>query len=774
MQKLQALAAMDRLDPESCVVEDHGSWDGRWQLPSRSTWQSRMALGLLWPVGRHEIMAVQAARKEYFWRNMSEAQRKAFIPAAEKGWKVWTENDALVELSLEESRKVLENLKVRGELHRVLRPRYVYTDKNDGLRTELHDLPIAASARLVVPGFKDIDSFTVRKDAPTISRLSQRMILTYAACLHQSQGWRLRSADIKSAFMKGELFDVGERELYIENIQTPNKDEPILPLKPGVICRLRKGIFGLADSPRRWYLRLHKSLTQLGWQRSAVDFALWYLWDSSGTRLEGVVGSHVDDLLFAGGPRASKLLDQLGEELGFGSLEEGSFNYCGKHIAQQEDGSIVVSMVEYHQNLKPIVIATERKKQIESALTPGEHRQLRAVLGSLQWLVAQIRYDLAFPLSVLQSEKPTVLTMLKANSLVKRFKQHPHFSINFKPFDLAHSGLMVVTDSSLGNVKQDGTEEGPPLERVFSQSSYMVLLGDKRLMDGEVGKFSVLDARSHRLNRVCRSTYAAELLGCEEAFDVGLFTRGLVAEFRGYPILARNIDKVLEVIPLTVVTDAKDVYDRGTSDTSSFGSQKSLAFSVAWLRAQLRRANTCLRWTSTANMFVDAGTKNMDVSHLHGILEKCQWSAKYSPAFIKQGKTLAVKKVLKDPLLKLGEPVGPTDPMLGHLMSLTDTTGWHNKAGLAIQVSRNAKSFRTPGPRFDPSKYCLRSSFARYDASDGSAEWRCLERNVRFADLAKSNGLIGDEISVLVTIFSEPSITQQKKGSAAESALGHG
>ena len=346
LQRLQAVAALDRLDPTTHVVQDHGTWDGRWPLPSTSTWQAHMALGLKWPVGKHEVLAVQTARREYFWRNMTDVQREAFKPAAEKGWLVWTDNQALEELSLEESKKVMASLQTRGELHRALRPRYVYTDKNDGLRTENHRLPIAPPARLVVPGLRDIDSYTVRKDAPTISRLSQHMILTYAACLYQSKGWRLRSADIKSAFMKGEFFDVGERELYIENIRPQHPREPVLPLKPGVLCRLRKGIFGLADSPRRWYLRLHKSLDKLGWKRSMIDLALWYLWDETGAELEGVIGSHVDDLLFAGNARASELLDQLGKELGFGSLEENSFNYCGKHISQQSDGTIVVSMVE--------------------------------------------------------------------------------------------------------------------------------------------------------------------------------------------------------------------------------------------------------------------------------------------------------------------------------------------------------------------------------------------------------------------------------------------
>ena len=44
-------------------------------------------------------------------------------------------------------------------------------------------------------------------------------------------GWRLRSADIKAAFMKGEAFKIGERELYIVQIRGGH-GEPQLPLPP--------------------------------------------------------------------------------------------------------------------------------------------------------------------------------------------------------------------------------------------------------------------------------------------------------------------------------------------------------------------------------------------------------------------------------------------------------------------------------------------------------------------------------------------------------------
>lgn len=133
---------------------------------------------------------------------------------------------------------------------------------------------------------------------------------------------------------------------------------------------------------------------------------------------------------------------------------------------------------------------------------------------------------------------------------------------------------MVLTDSSLGKVRVNGSPGDEPLERLYSQSCYFLLLAEKTLMEGK------LDPRSHRLPRVCRSTYAAELLGTEEGFDVGQL------HSMGYPLLGRNVDASADSVGLTVVTDAKDVCDEGSSDTPSYGSQKSLAFTVAWIRGE--------------------------------------------------------------------------------------------------------------------------------------------------------------------------------------------
>ena len=106
-------------------------------------------MGECFPVGNeHHINVVQAARKEYNYK-------QKYDEAAIAGWKAYIGNQAVELLDLEASQRVRKDLAARGELDRILKPRFVLTDKHDGLRTANRPMDVKASARLVVPGYKD-------------------------------------------------------------------------------------------------------------------------------------------------------------------------------------------------------------------------------------------------------------------------------------------------------------------------------------------------------------------------------------------------------------------------------------------------------------------------------------------------------------------------------------------------------------------------------------------------------------------------------------------
>ena len=325
-----------------------------------------------------------------------------------------------------------------------------------------------SSARLVVAGYKDHSNLNnlVRRDSPTGSHLAQHVLFSVAAARPL---WHLLSGDVKAAVLKGDEFI--NRELYL--CATDTRRNPGIPLVPGQFARVKKGIFGLSDSPRLWWVRLSRCLAENGWERSQLDQAMWLKWKTSKTcsrELSGVLVAHVDDLLLSGDDEARSSFDKVGQELGYGSVELEDFVWCGKRIRRAEDGTIRLSMVEYHRNLREAELPAYRRRDPDAALSDYERRQLRAVLGSLQWLVAQLRFDMAFTVSSLQSAEPTVRTLLRANAAVREFRQDCLFELTFRPIDYRSAGLMVVTDASLGSVKLNGSTDGASEEKVYSQA----------------------------------------------------------------------------------------------------------------------------------------------------------------------------------------------------------------------------------------------------------------------------------------------------------------
>ena len=77
--------------------------------------------------------------------------------------------------------------------------------------------------------------------------MSIRTLMELAASLNLE----LHHLDVQTAFLHGELDEevCMQQPPYFESAQFPNH-----------VCRLRKSIYGLRQSPRVWYHRLHSFL----------------------------------------------------------------------------------------------------------------------------------------------------------------------------------------------------------------------------------------------------------------------------------------------------------------------------------------------------------------------------------------------------------------------------------------------------------------------------------------------------------------------------------
>ena len=172
---LQVQAQVDRMNPMSYAKaeRDHGTWDGRWSLPASSQHELLKQLGAPLPCGvpdeLHECSAA-LARREYKWTQWGQA--------AVKGWAAYLDNSAVQVLSLHKSQAVRKRRAQAAELDRIMVPRFVLTDKADGVRTAENPVPPQPSARLIVPGFQDRANLEgeLRRGNPTCSRLSQHSL----------------------------------------------------------------------------------------------------------------------------------------------------------------------------------------------------------------------------------------------------------------------------------------------------------------------------------------------------------------------------------------------------------------------------------------------------------------------------------------------------------------------------------------------------------------------------------------------------------------------
>ena len=157
--------------------------------------------------------------------------------------------------------------------------------------------PPIHKARFVAKGFSQVPGvdYTVAKlYAPVIKHDSLRVLLSVAA----ANDFELIQLEVKTAFLYGDL----DEELYVrqpEGFVSPGEEH--------LVCRLRKPLYGLKQSPRKWNEKFDSFLTLFGLTRSSVDPCIYYHFGSH-PRDDTILGLWVHDLLICTRTAARGLL----------------------------------------------------------------------------------------------------------------------------------------------------------------------------------------------------------------------------------------------------------------------------------------------------------------------------------------------------------------------------------------------------------------------------------------------------------------------------------
>jgi Reverse transcriptase (RNA-dependent DNA polymerase) len=134
-------------------------------------------------------------------------------------------------------------------------------------------------ARLVAKGFTQIPGQDFNHTFAPVARWDSIRSILAIATLNDLE---LRQLDVKTAYLNGPL----DEEIYMK--APPGLDAPY--------WRLKKGLYGLRQAGRQWYLTLHDAYTSLNYKRCESDWSVY-------TRIRQseitMCATSVDDILLA-------------------------------------------------------------------------------------------------------------------------------------------------------------------------------------------------------------------------------------------------------------------------------------------------------------------------------------------------------------------------------------------------------------------------------------------------------------------------------------------
>ena len=434
------------------------------------------------------------------------------------------------------------------------------------LTEKVIDGVLDVKARLCVRGDQEKSSF--RTDSPTVHKSSINIFFMLAAY----KKWQIQTGDIKCAFLQGENID---RDVYLK----PPKERRI----SGMIWKMKKPAYGLRDASRKFYLQLCGVLKELGCRQSKFDPAVYLFFDDEGN-LEGIVLTHVDDLMHGSGGIIfyNCVMIPLKQKFLFGSEEAKEFRYVGMHVKQFGN---FVSVNQDHY-LSSIEIPDIRYDKEDQLLDEEGQSEFRSILGRIGWLGNHSRPDLAFDHMALSTKlgNATGQDLCSALKVVKKMLASTT-EIRF-PYlgDCAHWSMEVYADAGFKSLP----------DKVSSCGGQVVFM-----RNSQTSASCVLSWKARKLRRIVTSSTAAETLASNEAVSEVIFLKALLGEIFG---------SCITEIPVNLYTDSKNVLK--TVHSTSMADDPRLRTEIACLKESIEKKEvTSLILLPSEKMLANCMTK---------------------------------------------------------------------------------------------------------------------------------------------------------------------
>ena len=537
-------------------------------------------------------MELKALDREIPWRKILEMPENyidRFLEAVVKEAESWSSWQSVEPVDDAEARRIFQDPQLKK---RVLRSRACYRDKSLGIGE------VRAKCRAVALGHLDPDLAAISRTTATPGRLAEHFLYIMIVAGYNKElfdsglAWKAWSGDAATAFLQGEQAE-RKQPLYL------------LPPADGLIARtntwqhrlyrVRGNIYGLANAPFTWNKEVEKRLTLLSYRRHSFDRQLFYKVVNG--EVVSLVLIYVDD--FLGAHREDHNVQELHDSFKWGSLawmEVGTPTvFKGKELHLLRDSSgrhtMKITMTKFIKTLDSGQIQRGRLQQ-PPGLSPAEQKELRSVSGCLQWAATQARPEISPVVSLTtHGAEATIYDLKSLYGTIDFLKTTSENGILIQDVAVGKNSLLVgYSDASWANAKKSG-----------SQIGVVIGLTNQEALTSP-SKFAVLDWKSSRSPRVCRSTLAAEASAGDEAADRSSFANLFLSELL-YLEVAHKVGNRLAWVQ---ATDAKSLYDAVLSENPNLSDKRTL---VSIRAIQEVTSPDQMRWLPTRFQFADGLTK---------------------------------------------------------------------------------------------------------------------------------------------------------------------
>ena len=465
--------------------------------------------------------------------------------------------------------------------------------------------------RMTLRGFKEWRADLLEAHAATASRLSQRLLISEAAC---HPNWSFLSVDINKAFLQGATY----RELAAATGEPERKVHFTLP--PGAAAFLRrlpgfeeyderqhvlqcvKPGTGCKDAPRAFSLKLAKVTrhVEIGLQPLSSDPECEVKHRDG--KLVLMIAKHVDDIKITGEEaEVQRLIAAIEHVSGKMDRNDTDFTCVGIHHVRSRDGTIILDQNEYISAMKPIVHPDLVGKPADEACTETITRLYWSLLGAVAYTLLTQHWIAVYVISLQRhTHAPTYSHVRKLNSVLKVL-QRRKATITF-PGMTCCKQILAFSDASF--CKESDTKgygmRGSAFLRTGTNSQ-----GDHVC--------HLIEAQSQSLKLVTRSTFSAETLAAVGTTDSLIPLMFALEEIHKGPMSADTFRACREfsnfAFHSVIIIDSMNLFHHWKDDSKRLPSEKSLFPHIWWLRDATRCAPKELRWADTRDMLADGLTK---------------------------------------------------------------------------------------------------------------------------------------------------------------------